>query len=108
MTESGLDVRKTLPAMWIGVLKGEDSQLPCVMMGPHYDSVYNGGDYDGIAGVICAIEVARLLLEEAESDLREISWWLDSVTKRERGLNRLFWLRSHPWSQGCGLHEKIP
>ena len=64
MTESGLDVREDAAGNVIGVLKGEDSQLPCVMMGSHYDSVYNGGDYDGIAGVICAIEVARLLLEE--------------------------------------------
>ena len=48
----------------IGTLKGEDPDAPCVMMGSHYDSVVNGGDYDGIAGVICAIEVARILKEE--------------------------------------------
>ena len=31
------------------------------MMGSHFDSVGHGGAYDGIAGVVCAIEVARLL-----------------------------------------------
>lgn len=64
MGESGLTVREDAAGNVIGVLEGEDPGAPCVMMGSHYDSVYNGGDYDGIAGVICAIEVARLLNEE--------------------------------------------
>ena len=64
MVESGLEVTIDAAGNVIGVLKGEDEDAPCVMMGSHYDSVYNGGDYDGIAGVICAIEVARLLKEE--------------------------------------------
>ena len=64
MKDSGLEVSEDAAGNVIGVLKGEDPDAPCVMMGSHYDSVYNGGDYDGIAGVICAIEVARLLKEE--------------------------------------------
>ena len=63
MKDSGLEVSEDAVGNVIGVLKGEDPDAPCVMMGSHYDSVYNGGDYDGIAGVICAIEVARLLRE---------------------------------------------
>ena len=64
MTEAGLEVTEDAAGNVIGTLKGEDPDVPCVMMGSHYDSVVNGGDYDGIAGVICAIEVARLLKEE--------------------------------------------
>lgn len=64
MLEAGLSVREDEAGNIIGVLRGEDSDLPCVMMGSHYDSVYNGGDYDGIAGVICGIEVARLLRDK--------------------------------------------
>ena len=64
MTEAGLEVTEDAAGNVIGTLKGEDPDAPCVMMGSHYDSVVNGGDYDGIAGVICAIEVARLLKEE--------------------------------------------
>ncbi|WP_333791762.1 M20 family metallo-hydrolase [Muricomes intestini] len=61
MTEAGLEVSEDAAGNVIGVLKGEDSEAPSVLMGSHYDSVVNGGDYDGIGGVICAIEVARQL-----------------------------------------------
>lgn len=61
MVEAGLDVFEDVAGNVFGIMKGEDETLPCVMMGSHYDSVKNGGDYDGIAGVICAIEVARQL-----------------------------------------------
>ncbi len=61
MKEAGLDVREDAAGNVIGVLKGTDPDAPCVMMGSHYDSVVNGGDFDGIAGVVCAIEAARQL-----------------------------------------------
>ena len=64
MEEAGLEVTEDAACNVIGTLKGENPDEPCVMMVSHYDSVVNGGDYDGIAGVICAIEVARLLKEE--------------------------------------------
>ena len=64
MTEAGLEVREDAAGNVIGVMKGEDPALPCVMMGSHYDSVVNGGDFDGIAGAVCAIEVARQLKEK--------------------------------------------
>lgn len=63
MEEAGMEVREDAAGNIIGVLRGEDSEAPCVMMGSHYDSVTNGGDYDGIAGAVCAIEVARQLKE---------------------------------------------
>mgnify|MGYP003309490222 CR=1 FL=1 len=64
MAEAGLEVWEDVAGNVFGLMKGEDETLPCVMMGSHYDSVKNGGDYDGIAGVICAIEVARQLKEK--------------------------------------------
>ncbi|MCD8018582.1 MAG: M20 family metallo-hydrolase [Clostridiales bacterium] len=64
MTEAGLEVTEDVAGNVIGILKGEDLEAPCVMMGSHFDSVINGGDFDGIAGIICAIEVARQLKEE--------------------------------------------
>lgn len=42
-----------------GRLKG----APAVMIGSHYDSVVNGGAFDGAAGVISALETMRVLLE---------------------------------------------
>ena len=48
MTEAGLEVHEDEAGNIIGILKGENPDLPCVMMGSHYDSVVNGGDFDGI------------------------------------------------------------
>ncbi|MEG0228006.1 MAG: M28 family peptidase, partial [Lachnospiraceae bacterium] len=64
MKEAGLLVQEDAAGNIIGVLQGENQDAPCVMMGSHYDSVINGGDFDGIAGVICAIEVVRELREK--------------------------------------------
>ncbi|MCK3657790.1 Zn-dependent hydrolase [Pasteurellaceae bacterium Pebbles2] len=61
MIEAGLRVKEDEAGNIFGVLDGEDPSLPCVMSGSHYDSVVHGGDYDGIAGVIVALETARLL-----------------------------------------------
>ena len=36
----------------------------CVALGSHVDSVPNGGQFDGTAGVVCALEVARLIPDE--------------------------------------------
>lgn len=66
MADAGLAVSEDAAGNVIGVLEGEDPDAPCVMMGSHYDSVVNGGDFDGIAGVICAIEVARQLRENGK------------------------------------------
>jgi allantoate deiminase len=70
MAEAGLEVWEDVAGNVFGLMKGEDETLPCVMMGSHYDSVKNGGDYDGIAGVICAIEVARQLKEKGVTPKR--------------------------------------
>lgn len=64
MEEAGLKVREDEAGNVFGTLEGSNPSLPCVMMGSHFDSVMNGGDFDGIAGVIAAIEVARQLKEE--------------------------------------------
>lgn len=63
MQQAGLEVHEDAAGNVIGILKGTNAGEPCVMMGSHYDSVLNGGDYDGIAGIICAIEVARQMKE---------------------------------------------
>ena len=51
MEETGLEAREDAAGNVIGVWRGEDPALPCVMLGSPYDSVMRGGDYDGIAGV---------------------------------------------------------
>lgn len=64
MQEAGLLVHEDEAGNIFGLMKGADEAAPCVMMGSHYDSVTNGGDYDGIAGIVCAIEAARQIKEK--------------------------------------------
>ena len=47
----------------IGRMEGKDATLPVLMMGSHLDSQPYGGRFDGVAGVLCAIEVATTLKE---------------------------------------------
>lgn len=61
MIDAGLQVKEDEAGNIFGILAGEQPELPCVMSGSHYDSVLHGGNYDGIAGVITALETARLL-----------------------------------------------
>lgn len=63
MEEVGLTVWEDAAGNVFGRLSGSRPELPCIMMGSHYDSVVHGGNYDGIAGIICAVEVARLMQE---------------------------------------------
>jgi allantoate deiminase len=43
---------------------GTDDHGPAVMMGSHLDTVVNGGRYDGVVGVVTAMEAARNIVEE--------------------------------------------
>lgn len=61
MEAAGLLVKQDAAGNVFGILEGEDKEAPCVMMGSHYDSVISGGNFDGIAGVVSAIETARQL-----------------------------------------------
>ena len=47
----------------IGKLEGKNPALPVLMMGSHLDSQPYGGRFDGVAGVLCAIEVVKTLTE---------------------------------------------
>jgi len=60
MREYGLGVREDGLGNIFGKLEGTLKDAPSVMIGSHFDSVPNGGDYDGPAGVVTALEVAAL------------------------------------------------
>jgi len=46
-----------------GRFSGSDENAPAVMMGSHLDSVVNGGQFDGVVGVVTALEAARSMVE---------------------------------------------
>ncbi|MBC7628776.1 MAG: M20 family metallo-hydrolase [Ferruginibacter sp.] len=56
----------------IGRLEGEDKTLPVLMLGSHLDSQPYGGRFDGVAGVLCAIEVVKTMSENNTKPKRSI------------------------------------
>jgi beta-ureidopropionase / N-carbamoyl-L-amino-acid hydrolase len=59
--EAGLAVRLDTGGNLIGRLSGSDPALGTIMLGSHSDTVPAGGRFDGIAGVITALEAVRSL-----------------------------------------------
>ncbi len=61
MQEAGMKTKIDNFGNLIGRLEGKDASLPVLMMGSHLDSQPYGGRFDGVAGVLSAIEVATTL-----------------------------------------------
>lgn len=63
MTEYGLIVSEDGFGNIFGKLEGTQPDAPSIIVGSHFDSVPNGGAYDGAAGVVVGLEVAALFQE---------------------------------------------
>ncbi|HWF35163.1 MAG TPA: M20 family metallo-hydrolase [Solirubrobacteraceae bacterium] len=66
MREIGLSVRLDPFGNLFGRLEGSDPTAPAVMTGSHIDTTLNAGAYDGVLGVLGAIEAVRQLSSGAE------------------------------------------
>lgn len=64
MNDAGLDVEIDGFGNVIGYKVGTNPDLPVVMVGSHTDSVPNGGNYDGVVGVLSAIEAVRSMIDD--------------------------------------------
>lgn len=62
--ELGLQVRTDDAGNVIARWEGKAPQLPAVATGSHLDTVYNGGGYDGLAGVLCGLGAIKWLKEQ--------------------------------------------
>lgn len=63
MSAAGLDAEVDAACNVVGVLPGTDPSLPALVTGSHTDTVRGGGRFDGIVGVLGAVEAVRLLGE---------------------------------------------
>lgn len=72
MRDIGMMVRIDNFGNLIGRLYGSDPSLPILMMGSHLDSQPYGGRYDGVAGVLCAIEAVSTMVEKGIKPNRTI------------------------------------
>ena len=62
MQEAGLEVWEDRMGNVCGCLRGENPK-GSILSGSHLDTVHCSGAFDGVMGVICALETARLLQE---------------------------------------------
>ncbi|MDY0235682.1 MAG: M20 family metallo-hydrolase [Gudongella sp.] len=63
MKKAGLEIYEDGYGSLFGRLEGKNSDLPIVMIGSHYDTVVNGGPFDGVVGIVAGIEIVRVLQE---------------------------------------------
>ena len=72
MQEAGMKTRIDNFGNLIGRLEGTNPDLPVLMMGSHLDTQPYGGRFDGIAGVLSAIEAVTALTEKGIKPERSI------------------------------------
>ncbi|SDF68679.1 allantoate deiminase [Fontibacillus panacisegetis] len=63
MVKAGLNVWEDGFSTLFGRREGTHPEAPVVLIGSHYDSVVNGGAFDGVAGTVAALEILRVFHE---------------------------------------------
>jgi len=104
MLQSGLRPQVDIAGNLVGRRAGRIDGFAPIVAGSHIDSVPNGGHYDGVVGVMSAIEVARTLHEagiELDHPLEVVIWsneeggktgsrsWAGTIRERELDLPSL-------------------
>ena len=64
MTAIGAKIEVDDLANMYATISGSDKKAKRIVMGSHCDSVKNGGNYDGILGVMSAMEVLETVVEQ--------------------------------------------
>ena len=72
MDQAGLAIRIDAFGNVIGRREGTNPEAAVVMAGSHIDTVPHGGNYDGVAGVLGAIEAVQRLKETGEKNYHPI------------------------------------
>jgi ureidoglycolate amidohydrolase len=72
MRAAGLEVRLDAVGNLFGRWAGSDRQAPLVLTGSHVDTTLNAGRYDGVLGVLGAIEAVHALREAGARPRRSI------------------------------------
>jgi allantoate deiminase len=89
MQEAGMKTRIDHFGNLIGRYEGTNPELPVLMMGSHLDSQPYGGRFDGVAGVLCAIEVVMTMKENgilSERSIDVVSFADEEGWRFNRGL----------------------
>jgi hydantoinase/carbamoylase family amidase len=77
MCDVGLETRLDAVGNLFGAWAGSEPDAPRVLTGSHVDTTLNAGRYDGVVGVLGAIETVRLLREDGVTPRRSfelVAW----------------------------------
>ncbi|WP_258191023.1 M20/M25/M40 family metallo-hydrolase [Arthrobacter sp. PAMC25284] len=72
MAAAGLQVHEDTAGNIVGRLSGTDPNAPALVTGSHTDSVDGGGRFDGVVGVLGALEAVQLLRESGQPLRRDL------------------------------------
>ncbi len=89
MQDAGMTTKIDNFGNLIGKREGTKPALPVLMMGSHLDSQPYGGRFDGVAGVLCAIEVVKTLHDNniiTERNIEVISFADEEGWRFNKGL----------------------
>lgn len=117
--EAGLTVSVDRLGSIFGRRDGRDNSLPPVLLGSHMDTQVNGGRFDGILGVLGALEVVRTLNDLNYTTRRpiEIVNWTNEEGSRFSpamvaagafaGTYEVDWVLDRPGDDGPTLGEEL-
>ncbi|MFE7629773.1 M20 family metallo-hydrolase [Kocuria sp. NPDC057446] len=72
MRDAGLEVHRDAAGNLVGRLPGARPAAPALMTGSHTDTVDGGGRFDGVVGVLAAVEVARAVRDSGTPLSRDL------------------------------------
>lgn len=91
----GLEIEVDFAGNMYMTLPGADRRLPRIILGSHLDSVPQGGNYDGAAGVLCGMAVVAGMKQAGFVPGRDIT--VMAIRAEEGGA----WFNGFPGSRGA-------
>ncbi len=91
----GLEISVDFAGNLYMTLPGTDRSLPRIILGSHLDSVPQGGNYDGAAGVLCGMAVVAGLRQAGFTPARDVT--VMAIRAEEGGA----WFNGFPGSRGA-------
>ena len=91
----GLEIKVDFAGNMYMTLPGTDRALPQIILGSHLDSVPQGGNFDGAAGVICGMAVVAGMRQAGFAPKRDVT--VMAIRAEEGGA----WFNGFPGSRGA-------
>lgn len=92
--QAGLRVSIDRAGNMFGVREGSDSSLPVIVSGSHLDTQPHGGRFDGISGVLCALEALETMNDRGigtRASVAVVNWTNEEGVRFAPGLTGSSW-----------------